>query len=552
MTNFSTPKRNQAICAVNKWFGFAAVTALVSLVNVAYLEIQYAGNDRTAEIMPDILSKQKNDGNFNNHYVYKGKRILTAVDDMHTRRRMLANGGKEDEQFMSERIHQIAGQHRKLCEDPAKIHFSTDIETVREMYACTSMLEGRQEPFDVNVVADSEDEKGFSENQWLLSEPMKTPRRNHDCVILEDERSGGDVVLLNLLGRNGRSIERTNLVTGESTEVRTPGRDPAGFDLSNLNHVYAAVVTSLSEPAKKEIWIPCGFHGDAPNKEISSRYSRIIDADTLEVRVGPKLPTSGGACVAAALPLDGPNKPAHVCSFGGTDGKHDSGKFLNSAQCYDRIKQKWHYPFPKLPYGFDHGNLVHVPAGLCHPEDPSRILVMNYRVRIYGEPRPEILGFDLPKPGSPVADAKNKNEWYLFYNVTSNHTDPHNVARDAGGVVTANGGRYVVNFGGRGVVDDGKSYYMKTRGGGTRVRTSKFSRARVFDTCHREWKDANTELGIGEFALQTCASHSLNLAVTCGGQSNCDLKGRRFFKKNNAPWCIINRVPGLEFDNTHE
>ena len=54
--------------------------------------------------------------------------------------------------------------------------------------------------------------------------------------------------------------------------------------------------------------------------------NRIVDLETMQVRVGPKLPFSGGACGAAPIQAIS-GEPPLICSFGGTDGNHDKGKY---------------------------------------------------------------------------------------------------------------------------------------------------------------------------------------------------------------------------------
>ena len=63
----------------------------------------------------------------------------------------------------------------------------------------------------------------------------------------------------------------------------------------------AVLVDSLDGSNGQEIWLPCGFHGDAVNNETSTDYVRIVNATTMKVRVGPKLPVAGGACISKAL-----------------------------------------------------------------------------------------------------------------------------------------------------------------------------------------------------------------------------------------------------------
>jgi hypothetical protein len=147
--------------------------------------------------------------------------------------------------------------------------------------------------------------------------------------------------------------------------------------------VTAVLVDLLDGSNGQEIWLPCGFHGDAINNETSTDYVRIVDAKTMKARVGPKLPVAGGACISKALTIIS-NEPPIICTFAGTQGRHDNGIFLPYTQCYDRIHEKWWRPFGNLPYGLDHGSLAVVPAGTCHSKDPARVLIFNFRTEPYG------------------------------------------------------------------------------------------------------------------------------------------------------------------------
>lgn len=226
----------------------------------------------------------------------------------------------------------------------------------------------------------------------------------------------------------------------------TEGTDPAGYPLSDLNHVYSVLVDTL-DGSSKEIWLPCGFHGDQVNNETSSSYVRIIDVRDMKVRLGPKLPFSGGACVAAAIEVDGPGTPPHICSFGGTLGSHDTGTFLKYASCFDRRLERWTHPFGAMPIGLDHGSISVVPAGTCAASDPARVLILNYRVACYGTPRPEILAFDSPPKGWSESElkttsAETRGAWYVYANITYNGPgDELNAPRDASGTVSAGDGR---------------------------------------------------------------------------------------------------------------
>lgn len=400
------------------------------------------------------------------------------------------------------------------------------------------------------------------EELWSLSDELTSPTRNHDCLVMDAAsreqklgamRDDGELVV-NFLGRWSRAVSRWNMRTGEQAVTTTHGVDPAGFELSDLNHVYAVPVDALDGAShKQEVWLPCGFHGDRVNQENSSSYARIIEVGTWKVRVGPKLPQSGGACAALALHLDGPDQPAHICTFGGTDGKHDSGKFMDLVSCYDRRRQRWHWPFPHLPIPMDHPNAVVQPAGRCSADEPARILIMNFRTRPYGGQHPEVLALDLvPRPaltrsgrsGSPTVVMGGTNGWYVFSNRSGGGTTQH--GRDAAGVATAEDGRHVVNFGG--------VWYDYPRGHEMDVRFRRpnpFSEVRSLDTCSpaQGWTRKGT-LGFALFALQSCASHRLNLAFTCGGVGEVMFKNKTLYDKTNGnfPRCIVNRLPRMQMD----
>ena len=114
--------------------------------------------------------------------------------------------------------------------------------------------------------------------------------------------------------------------------------------------------------------------------------------------------------------------------------------------------------------------------------------------------------------------------------------DEINGPRDAGGLVIANGGRHLLNFGG--VVYDyhpGKPEIKRYR------RRTDYSIVRAFDVCTKAWSKVG-DLGAKTFAVQTAASVGLNMAFTCGGE------GRKQHNQNN-PWCFVNRIPGMKLEN---
>jgi hypothetical protein len=166
----------------------------------------------------------------------------------------------------------------------------------------------------------------YNDRIWVLADPIQTPTRNHESVILEYGKDNNQQVMINVLGRWSRVVQWMNLQTGEQFQVETKGTDPDNRPLNDLNHVASVLVDSIdSKSLRKEIWLPCGFHNDRIGNEHSSNYVRIIDLETMRVRYGPKLPYSGGACGAAAIEAI-PGEPPLICAFGGTDGNHDKGE----------------------------------------------------------------------------------------------------------------------------------------------------------------------------------------------------------------------------------
>jgi hypothetical protein len=189
-----------------------------------------------------------------------------------------------------------------------------------------------------------------SQRVWVLSDPVKSPTRNHESILLEynDENEISKQIFVTVLGRYSRGVQWMDLKTGEQNIVETKGMDPDHRPLNDLNHVASVVVDSIdddddddSSRKKKEIWLPCGFHNDLVGNEVSSNYVRIVDLETMQVRVGPKLPYSGGACGAATIEAI-PGEPPLICAFGGTDGNHDKGEKYSDKYNRRRRRKKYY------------------------------------------------------------------------------------------------------------------------------------------------------------------------------------------------------------------
>jgi len=395
---------------------------------------------------------------------------------------------------------------------------------------------------------------------WALNSPLLHGTRNHDCVTLFDDETskerGDHVQVVNLLGRYSRHVEAIDMVSGRYTSKTTEGVDPSGALLADLNHVSAVLVDSIysngtAVPSsadmgrpKQEVWLPCGFHGDAVNNETSSEYVRIVDMDTMTIRVGPKLPSAGGACTSLAIHVL-PDEQPMICSFAGTRGQHDSGEFLPQTQCYDRMRKRWWSPFGEMPFGLDHGNAAVIPSGTCKESDPARIVIMNFRTEPYGDIHPEVLAHDLPDDRWTLDELEamdkernRKGGWYIYHNVTDPFARPEDVPRDAAGIVVTDGGRHILNFGGQ-AHDISMAEHRAT---GRKRHKIKFNMIRSLDVCQKEWSKVG-DMGLSTFALQSCASQRLQVAFTCGGEAP--------LHNSNSDMCIASHWASMHIENQH-
>ena len=209
------------------------------------------------------------------------------------------------------------------------------------------------------------------------------------------------------------------------------------------------------------------------------------------------------------------------------------------------------HPFGKLPVGMDHLSVVVVPKAACHPQDPARVLVFNFRTKNYStHTSAEILAFDIPNDGWARDElesipADKEGDWYTFANHTfSGGEDEAYAPRDASGVVMANEGRSVVNFGG---INQVRNPLWKKKGDptnkGPKVFSTWYSTVRELNVCAKTWTKV-ADLGIQTFALMASASTKLNTAFFCGGAMY-----RQDFNGNTQLCLAIRNIPGIEFWN---
>jgi hypothetical protein len=279
-----------------------------------------------------------------------------------------------------------------------------------------------------------------------------------------------------------------------------------------LNHIFTVIVDPLNdEDAKKyewEIWVPCGFSGHEFNQEKSIATARIIrkkrnGPDPYEVFVGPKLPYPSGSCSAALLKIDGPDKPGHICMFGGSDGAHDSGHFHREVKCYDRAKQKWNF-ITHVPVAIDHHSMVRVPEVQCPGNGTigPYIFIFHGRTHAFGKAIDVVHAWKLPEhkqqvniPGYHMSSFKNAS-WEIFA------TDDY--PRDAAASLITEDGRYVIAFG-------GLTHGMKQ----DTVSHTRLKRIRVLDLCTRKWHTSKVELDNPRYAIEPCLNG--RYPIICGG-----------------------------------
>lgn len=429
-----------------------------------------------------------------------------------------------------------------------------------DMLALQSAVDGMSTSSSRKLFEDHTDVLLPKAQTWALNSPLLHGIRNHDCVALfddeESKKRGDHVHIVNLLGRYSRHVEVIDMITGQHRSKTTEGADPSGALLADLNHVSAVLVDAIDADgttvpssmgggrSKQEVWLPCGFHGDAVNSETSSEYVRIVDMDTMTIRVGPKLPSSGGACTSLAIHVL-PDEPPMICSFAGTRGQHDSGEFLPQTQCYDRMRERWWSPFGGMPFGLDNGNAAIIPMGACNNSDPARIIIMNFRTEPYGDIHPEILAHDLADDRWTLdqletmgSEPNRKGDWYIYHNITDPFARPVDVPRDAAGIVVTNGGHNVLNFGGQ-AHDISMDEHRAT---GRKRHKIKFSMIRSLDVCEKKWTKVG-DMGLSTFALQSCASERLQVAFTCGGEAP--------LHNSNSDMCIVSRLEDTHIENQH-
>ena len=366
----------------------------------------------------------------------------------------------------------------------------------------------------------------------ILSRRMLSARRNHDCLVKRNPLTG-HLNLWLIGGRYAQNIETIDLVTGEQ-KYRTEQDEPM-LDASHYNLVLVKNLKTNQE----EIWIPCGFEGHGVDKERSLKNMRIIELgfndSVTSIRKGPAQDRPRGGCAALAFDVEGPSKPVQICLFGGSDGSHDRGVFLNTISCYDRERKVFTHPFGELPIAGDHHNIIHVPPGRCNNTLPEMLLYLNFRGKPYAAESKEIYAKNISRD----ADGRvlPKGEWFLFLN------DSKAQPWDAGGLVFGPSGRYLYNFGGTHHILVGR--HKRRKGLAT-------NKVRALDLCTPKWIFNVATLDSKRFALTSCKTE--DFAFTCGGDMSCaygalenpQRTDTEYGDKHNGRECEVHRLDDLE------
>jgi len=238
---------------------------------------------------------------------------------------------------------------------------------------------------------------------------------------------------------------------------------------------------------------------------------------------------------------------------------------LRTVSCYDLNSKLWFKPFANLPQGLDHANAILIDAGACHPNDPPRILLLNFRFQHFANMRTEIFIADLPSHGFTSSRTNKKKIKAIKWSLFSNNTQ--SLPRDASGAIAIKHGRYIVQYGGVFYAyDTAKKYAQKTKliadeimsavGGlisspihsrnrGWHIRMD-FAEIRALDICNsRDWFHVG-RLRTSRFATQTCRSD--DYVFTCGGRKGGQ-KGAKYGSgrdKQNLRDCEIQPTHHLE------
>ena len=367
----------------------------------------------------------------------------------------------------------------------------------------------------------------------ILKNRMLSARRNHDCLLIENEATGN----LNLWlvgGRYAPNVETMDLVTGEQ-KYRTKKDEP----MLEGSH-YDVVLVKNWTTQRQEIWLPCGFQGHSVDGERSMEAMKVIElgynGSITAIREGPRLDRPRGGCAALALDVNGPTEEKQVCVFGGSDGAHDAGVFLDTISCYDREKKIFTHPFGELPIGGDHHNIVHVPPGQCDSTLPEMLLYLNFRGKPYAAESKEVYARNITRDvnGKVIPEGK----WFLFLN------DSKAQPWDAGGLVFGRSGRFLYNFGGTHHLPRPKH---KSKGKG--VATDK---VRALDLCGPRWIFNIATLDSVRFAIKSCANNEF--AYTCGGDIgnahgaiwDRQRSDRKVGDRKNGRECEVHRLDDLE------
>jgi hypothetical protein len=321
-----------------------------------------------------------------------------------------------------------------------------------------------------------------------LSKLNLEPRRNHDTLIHPVTE---EVLLVG--GRYAGSIEAWDLFHSGVASIKV--RD----QLLELNHV-AAVITR-SSAGKHELWIMCGFEGNALQQEQATDFVRIVDLETYAVRLGPKLVRPNGGCTAVTLPgyIFG-HTTELLCLLGGAQGYHGTGTMLDAVECFDRTIQAWRV-LGNMPATLDHANIAVVSTQTCNPsgEPGLDVVLFNGRNLAFGMPSDSLYRL-------PIRPSTGLGSW------ETSKILPPKLTRSAAAAVAVND-RYLIStgglhhFGGQ-ILDVNNNTYRKSR---------PFRNIVVTDLCTQQTCLSPMQLVLARSAYLATVHVKSNVLVLCGG-----------------------------------
>lgn len=351
-------------------------------------------------------------------------------------------------------------------------------------------------------------------------------RRNHECFMKDEE----EAVFFG--GRFASTMEFYNIKDNSRVLSKKYG-------LLEVNHISYSAIEGLN--GERQLWIPCGFKGSEVDKEEAVENMIILSKvnDSWIPSLGPKLQHKCGGCVSWALHLDGPNKPAYICKFGGSIGSHDKGEYITISECYDRINKTW-VSLPKMLVPGDHMNGAYIPKNTCPPtnsrsssnndlinttrmdgNDPM-MLLFNLRTSSYGPTSRAVYALTLSpnKNGSITFPGDHgRNVWNVY------STDRTIMTLTSAAFLQSADKRFILSIGG---INNQHHRYVDPSYYKIFIKSyDLLTRISVFNVCKKKWILSKIHLTIPRLAVAACRDPNIgsNISLVCGGTHFLDKEG---------------------------